>query len=560
MNSHPRNIIQFDRYQRLAALSSIVKGILGSTGGPVLDVGGYPGELSEFLPEKKVVVVDKPARCQGIYVNASGLSLPFRDGSFPVVVSCDVLEHIPSPLRPDFIAELSRVSSSHICLGVPRGADDVRKAERIVDLFYKLLFGQPHPWLQEHFQHGLPDPDSIRRILDELNLYYTVYRNAELGAWVFGMVANRYLESIDDAHTRLIRFNDWINVCSEYISRDTRCYRDIYVAGPVGTGGIEIPVRDLPGISMDEVASSFLCAAESSDLRLAFPPSVSVVIVTYNHENCISECLESLKKSRGVSFDVLVIDNDSNDRTADIVFESGVPFVRAGKNLGFAGALNLGCRMSTGDIIITVNPDLCVEPDTVYELARACTEQREAGVVGGKLRSWDSDVLQHAGGIIHTNFCTDHRGRGADPNEYDSADEVDYVTGALFAVKRYCLESVGGLDDGFWPAYYEETDLCVRIRKTGKRIVYWPWATGRHMENSSLGVATESFYWTYHRSRLRFIAKHIRLRDIPAFIRAERKFRNGRDNQDVEISALSRSWHGWWWKMPMIRIKTRLFG
>lgn len=385
-----------------------------------------------------------------------------------------------------------------------------------------------------------------------------MYQNAELRTWVFGMIANRYFESADNTDYRLTRFNGLIKSLNVDFIDESRYYRDIYIAGLPDLKKPEFPSVESPRLSIDTLSDAFICAAEPSDLRLSFPPSVSVIIVTYNHESSIKECLDALMRSRGVRFDLLVIDNGSSDRTADIVFESGVQLVRTGTNLGFAGAFNLGWHMSAGEIIITVNPDLCIDPDTLYELSHACVEHQQAGIVGGKLRSWGSDVLQHAGGVIFDNFCTDHIGRGGDIDGYTSINEVEYVTGALLAVKRYCLESVGGLDEGFWPAYYEETDLCTRIRKAGKNVIYWPWATGRHMENSYLGVATESFYWTYHSSRLRYIAKHIRFRDIPAFIRAERMFRNGRDMHDVEIRALSRAWRGWWWKLPVIHIKTRL--
>ena len=131
------------------------------------------------------------------------------------------------------------------------------------------------------------------------------------------------------------------------------------------------------------------------------------------------------------------------------------------------------------------------------------------------------------------------------------ARAVDYVTGALMAVKRRALEMLGGLDEGYWPAYYEETDFCRKATDRGLRVLYWPWAAGRHGESSTLGPQSAGFFRAYHRGRLRFVQSHLPLRDAVAFWRAERAFRAGRPDGDTEVLGLRDGWRGWWWRLPL---------
>jgi hypothetical protein len=133
----------------------------------------------------------------------------------------------------------------------------------------------------------------------------------------------------------------------------------------------------------------------------------------------------------------------------------------------------------------------------------------QVGIVGGKLL-YPGGTIQHAGGTISYPLAhTDHYGRHEpDEGQWDAQREVDYVTGALMGLKRALLDRVGLFDEGFFPAYYEEADLCTRARARGFRVLYVPDCVGIHHETTATAqTGVDKNRWV-GRGRLRFVLKH----------------------------------------------------
>jgi GT2 family glycosyltransferase len=130
------------------------------------------------------------------------------------------------------------------------------------------------------------------------------------------------------------------------------------------------------------------------------------------------------------------------------------------------GGNNLGWREARGEFVIFLNPDCVIEPDCAEALIRPLIERPgEIGVTGAKLYYPNSHILQHAGGIIHENAMSEHRGMGQlDTGRFDAPAEVPYVTGAAMAMRsETCCARADSMR--IFPAYYEEADLsCVRRR------------------------------------------------------------------------------------------------
>lgn len=540
--------LQFDRFQRLKAVAQLVEQTV-APGSLVADIGGYPCELVAFLPGHRIVVADLPRKGVGRYVCAEGAHLPFADGSFDSVVSADVIEHIPPPRRPAFVRELFRVSRRWVILAVPRGDGDVREAEWAVDEYYGSLHGTAHPWLADHFSMGVPTRDEMAAMLHECGARFCRHPNGYLPRWRIAMLANRYLESTAEAPRRLARFNTLYNATYAVCDAVEPAYRDVYAATR-GDAPFPVPSSPPPAPSDGLLWSAFLRSAEDADLSLPAFPSVTAVVVSHNHEALLQACIEALRASKGVDPEIIVVDNGSHDGSVRVALEAGATVLRAGCNRGFAAAFNLGWRTGRGEIVVSVNPDVVVDPDALEELVQACVENGEAAVAGALLWNDDGTQVIHAGGEVLANCCTTHLGRGA-PTVPAEIRSVDYVTGALMAIKRPVLEALGGLDERYWPAYYEETDFCARARTRGWRVLYWPWATARHRESISLGSQSLAFFRAYHTGRLRYVSAHVPVLHARAFWRAERAFRAGRSSTDVEIIGLRQAWRGWWWRIPL---------
>jgi hypothetical protein len=119
-------------------------------------------------------------------------------------------------------------------------------------------------------------------------------------------------------------------------------------------------------------------------------------------------------------------------------------------------------------------------------------------------------MLTHTGGDYHPlTFHTNHHDA---PN--NQLSDVPYVTGAGIAMRRSDWERVGGFDEGFFPAYFEDVDLCLRVRAAGLRCVYQPQARLRHQESSSTGKYSGPFYFYYHRNRIRMALRTLDTRTL----------------------------------------------
>ena len=250
------------------------------------------------------------------------------------------------------------------------------------------------------------------------------------------------------------------------------------------------PPSDKERVRADAEAalSRFLQDGTRIDLRCtAEVPDVSVIVVLFNQAGLSRLCLESLTASRGVSFETLIVDNGSTDRVPQLLQQvDGATLLRPGENLGFLLAVNQAAQRARGRHLVLLNNDAMLEPHTLDHAVSRLDSDTSIGAVGGPILLWDGR-LQEAGSIIWRDGSCQGYGRGEDPDQPEFAfrRDVDYCSGAFLMLRRALFESLGGLDTAFVPAYYEESDLCVRLWEAGHRVVYDPQVRIRHFEFAS---------------------------------------------------------------------------
>lgn len=243
-------------------------------------------------------------------------------------------------------------------------------------------------------------------------------------------------------------------------------------------------------------------------------PKVCVVVLCYNGVELTLECIKSLRSQTYSNLDIIIIDNDSPDNTADIVQEHcpDLFVLNTGENLGYVAGNNLGIRMAIdeqADILFLVNNDTRLDQECVKNLVCTLNNDRSIGVVGPMVYTWeDSPKISSAGGLINWKYADAiNIGAGEDNLGQYPARSVDFINGCGIMVTRQAVERAGVLDPKFF-MYWEETDWCQRIKKCGFKIWFEPSAVMWHKAPIHWGElsATTIYYMT--RNRLLFFYRH----------------------------------------------------
>ncbi len=240
-------------------------------------------------------------------------------------------------------------------------------------------------------------------------------------------------------------------------------------------------------------------------------PKVALVVVAYGHAATLPATLQALEALDypAERRQMIVVENGDGSSAAAGREYSGVAVIEPGQNLGFAGGCNLGVALSMAQVVVLVNPDTRPEPAFLRNLVAPLAEP-EVGVVGAKLLYPDRRTLQHAGGFLEQPLALAHHyGYGErDQGQFDMRRDVEFVTGAALAIRRDTWEQLGGFDEAFFPGYFEEVDLCWRVRALGLSVQYEPAAVAIHQEAAALGKRSALYHRFYHRNRLRLLWKH----------------------------------------------------
>jgi GT2 family glycosyltransferase len=271
-------------------------------------------------------------------------------------------------------------------------------------------------------------------------------------------------------------------------------------------------------------------AAAFSALPVPSPESktpvarVSVVIVVWNAQKYVIECLESLREHCGkVCTEVVVVDNASTDGTPELVTEMFPEFkvIRNPENYGFAKANNIGIAECSGDYVCLVNSDVKFLDDCISPMIRYLAQHHDVGMVGPKMLAADGHVRRSTMRFptVWNSFC---RALGVDSlfkgsrffggmmmSDFDhqTTEPVEVLNGWFLAVRRSAIDRVGLLDPQFF-MYGEDVDWCYRFRQAGESIVFFADAGAIHYGGASSANAPVRFYLEMYRASWQYWRKH----------------------------------------------------
>lgn len=255
-------------------------------------------------------------------------------------------------------------------------------------------------------------------------------------------------------------------------------------------------------------------------------PDLSVLIVSWNVRALLAACLRSLVaalgQAGGLSAEVIVVDGASRDGSAAMVREefSSVRLLALDTNVGFTRGNNIAIRESQGRYLLLLNPDTEVLGDALQTLVSYMEAHPEVGVLGPKLLNPDGSVQPSrrrfptlATLFLESTLLQEWLPRNAVLRRYyladqpdDQAQEVGWVTGACFLVRREAIEQVGLLDETFF-MYSEELDWQWRIQKAGWQVIYLPAAQVIHHEGQSSGQVAPARHIYFQSSKVRLCQK-----------------------------------------------------
>ncbi len=248
---------------------------------------------------------------------------------------------------------------------------------------------------------------------------------------------------------------------------------------------------------------------------------VITVVLSFNSKNYIKGCLESLKKC---DTEVVLVDAGSTDGSSEYLRTnfSELKLISTNKNLGYAGGNNLGLKYALEnnvDYVWIVNPDVEVSSDALDEAVKVMQKGDKVAVVASKVyfaagfefhkekykKADLGKVIWYAGATNDwDNVFAKHFGIDeVDKGQFGQETEIDYASGASMLIKASVLKEIGLINENYF-LYYEENDLCQRIKKAGYKLMYAPKSIVWHKVGQAVGIGSSIADYYITRNRLMF--------------------------------------------------------
>lgn len=261
----------------------------------------------------------------------------------------------------------------------------------------------------------------------------------------------------------------------------------------------------------------------------SLPPSVGVIIVNYG-KGWLYRCLTSITATEypHSRFEIIVVDNASSDdlKSIENTF-SEIKLIKLVKNVGYAGAVNIGAEHSNGEYVAVLNNDVIVSPDWLNKLAGVLERDEKVAVVCPKKRSLCIErVLDGCGGTLNILGQAWDRGESeVDVGQYSGFAEVTHPSGAIFLTRRKLIDEFGFFLNPDFFMLIEDLDFGLRCWKAGYKVVYTPNCVVYHARSPTLGGLNERNLYSYTKNLLAMMFEifdsSIFIRLIPILVTAQ---------------------------------------
>jgi GT2 family glycosyltransferase len=234
-------------------------------------------------------------------------------------------------------------------------------------------------------------------------------------------------------------------------------------------------------------------------------PTLSVLIVAWNSREELGRTLPALLPELGDGDELIVVDNDSSDGTAEAVLELAprARVLRTGRNLGFAGGCNAGAAAASGELLVILNPDAAPLPGFGAAIRRPWLQGRGWAAWQALVADAGGTRINSAGNPVHFTGIVWAGGHGRPIGEAPAAGEVVALSGACLAIPLRTWREVGGFPESFF-LYHEDVDLSLRLHLRGGTLGIEPAAVVDH--DYEFGAREHKWRWL-ERNRLAFLVR-----------------------------------------------------
>lgn len=257
---------------------------------------------------------------------------------------------------------------------------------------------------------------------------------------------------------------------------------------------------------------------------------LSIIIVNYKNYELTIKCINSVIHSLNeIDYEIIVIDNDSPNESFEEIKDSfiqneKVRAIKNEKNSGFGSANNLGVTLSKGKYVLFLNPDIIVLKNAINKMMNLLKQDKEIGLLSGKLLNDDYTIQYSCRRILPlidflicrtplSKFISKKKKSEINSiylmKDYNHNEirEVDWVMGACMLMERSFFENIGGFSEEYF-MYFEDVDLCYKVKVNSKKVIYFPEAEMIHLHNQESTKKINKMTLIHLQSMFKFYYKY----------------------------------------------------